>query len=311
MAQPARRTKLSYRSRAIYAGAWLGGRTFGRMPVLHPRSLALAGRLDGYAGRGRPMPRRTTVTPVALDGFDAEWIRTDESADDAAVLYFHGGGFISCGLNTHRPGIAAIAKRSGVPALSVAYRQLPSTPITGSVADCVTAYRSLLDDGLRPERVVFAGDSAGGYLTFATALKAREDGLPVPAGLVALSPLTDLDSTARMAHANWRRDTYILSKHFARLSDFWSADTDGLGAPISPVHEDLTGMPPSLIMAAESEVLLSDSEAMAAALWAAGAPCKLQVWRGQVHAFPMIAPTPEVRLAHQQIATFVRETVKA
>lgn len=310
MAEPARRARLSARSRAIYAGAWLGGRTVGRVPVLHPRSLAVAGRLDSFAGRGRPMPRGTTVTGVPLDGFDAEWIRTDTSAEDAAVLYFHGGGFFAGGLNTHRPGIAAIAKGSGLPAFSVAYRQLPSTPITGSVADCVTAYRHLLDEGLQPERIVFGGDSAGGYLTFATALKAREEGLPLPAGLVALSPLTDLDSAARSKHANWRKDTYILAKHFSRLGEFWSADPDGLGAPISPVHEDLHGMPPSLIMAAESEVLLSDAEAMAEALWAAGAECKLQIWRGQVHAFPMIAPTPEVRLAHQQIATFIKDTVK-
>lgn len=314
MTQLPRRTRLSARSRVLYAGAWLGGRTVGRVPVMHPRSLAFAGRLDSFAGRGGQLPRRVTVEPVQLDGFDAEWVRAEDSADSdpaGVVLYFHGGGFIACGLNTHRPGIAAISKRSGLPAFSVAYRQLPQTSITGSVADCVTAYRYLLDQGFDPHRIVFAGDSAGGYLTFATALKAREEGLPLPAGLVALSPVTDIDSTARAEHANWRRDTYILSKHFAKLSEFWSADRDGLGVPISPVNEDLTGMPPSLIMAAETEVLLSDAEVMAERLWAAGAQCKLQVWRGQVHAFPMIAPTPEVRIAHEQIGAFIRETVKA
>lgn len=297
---------LSYRTRAIYAGAWVGGRTLGRVPPLHPRSLTVADRLDGYAGRGRPLPRRTTVTPVQLDGFDAEWVRAENATEDGVVLYFHGGGFIACGLNTHRPAIAAISKNSQLPAFSVAYRQLPRTPITGSVADCLTSYRYLLDLGHDPKRMVFAGDSAGGYLTFATAIKARDEGLPLPAGLVTMSPLTDIDSTARTRHRNWRRDTYVMSKHWPRLSEFWSADD-----PISPVREDLTGLPPSLIMAAETEVLLSDAEAMAEALWAAGAQCKLQVWRGQVHAFPVIAPTPEVRVAHQQIGKFIRETLKS
>jgi acetyl esterase/lipase len=301
---------LSYRTRVLYAGAWVGGRTVGRVPPLHPRSLVIAERLDTLAGRRRRMPRGTSVTPVQLDGFDAEWVRAEQASDDGVVLYFHGGGFIACGLNTHRPGIAAISKRSGLPAFSVAYRQLPRTPITGSVDDCLTAYRYLLDLGHKPEQIVFAGDSAGGYLTFATALKARDEGLPLPAGLVALSPLLDIDSTTRRQHANWRRDTYILAKHLPKLSEFWSTSPDGT-APISPVNEDLTGMPPSLIMAAETEVLLSDSEVMAERLWAAGAQCKLQVWRGQVHAFPMIAPTPEVRIAHQQIGKFIRETVKS
>lgn len=301
---------LSYRTRALYAASWLAGRTVMRAgSPTHPRTLAIAGRVDTFASR-RPAPRRTTVAPVQLDGFDAEWVRSEQAVDDGVVLYFHGGGFIGCGLNTHRPGIAAISRKSRLPAFSVAYRQLPQTPITGSVADCVTAYRYLLDLEHDPERIVFAGDSAGGYLTFATALKAREEGLPLPAGLVALSPLTDIDHTARQAHRNSRRDTYIPVKALPKISKFWAETIDG-EPPISPVNEDLTGMPPSLIMAAESEVLLSDAEVMAERLWAAGAQCKLQVWRGQVHAFPMVAlGTPEVRIAYQQIGTFIREAIK-
>lgn len=303
--------RLSLHSRVLYATFWLFGRTVGRfIPITHPKVLAMAEQFDARAGRRQRMPRGITVTPVELDGFKAEWLKPQEAVDDAVILYFHGGGFFSGGLNTHRPAVSAMAKRSKVPAFNIAYRQLPSTPINGSVADCLTAYRHLLDEGFQPERIVFGGDSAGGYLTFATALKAREEGLPLPAGLVALSPLTDLNSDARSKHPNWGKDTYILAKHLSTIAELWSSDPDGQGPPVSPVHEDLTGMPPSLIMAAETEVLLADAEAMAEALWAAGAQCKLEVWRGQVHAFPVLAPTPEVRLAIGHIAEFVQQCLK-
>lgn len=302
--------RLSYRTRALYATSWAVGRAVGRVSPIHPRSLAVAQRLDTLAAR-RPLPRGTTVTPVRMDRFDAEWVRSERATEDGAVLYFHGGGFIACGLNTHRVPIAVISRNSGRPALSVAYRQLPETPITGSVADCLTAYRYLLQHGYEPHRIVFAGDSAGGYLSFATALKAREEGLPLPAGIVAISPLLDIDCTTRMQHANWRRDTYIPAKQLPKMSEFWLGDPERHEPPVSPVNEDLRGMPPSLILAAETEILLSDAEVMADRLWAAGAQCKLQVWRGQVHAFPMIAPTPEAQVAHRQIGKFIREVLAA
>ncbi len=306
------RSGLSYRSRALYAASWAAGRSVFRLGKLSPNSIATLQRLDSLASRA-PAPRDTTLTPVSFDGFEAEWVRArraDRPHTDGAILYFHGGGFFFCGLNTHRRGIAALSSATRLPALSVAYRQLPDTPIPGSIADCLTAYQHLLDDGVPAEKIVFAGDSAGGYLAFATALRARETGLPLPGGIVAASPLLDIDSTARIAHANARRDTYIPTNRLADLTDFWRGDPEQHEPPISPVNEDLTGMPPSLIMVAESEVLLCDAEIMAERLWAAGARCKLQVWHGQVHAFPVLGYfSPETRAALRQIAAFTRDTI--
>lgn len=314
------RPVLSYRARALYVASWAAGRTVLQVPHVTPRSIALSRRIDTLAAKA-PKPRKTTVTPHSFGPFGGEWVRSYRATgapSDGVVLYFHGGGFFCCGLNTHRFGVAAVSARSRLPVLSVDYRQLPEVPIPDSVADCLTAYRYLLDEGIAADRIVFAGDSAGGYLTFATALLARDSGLPMPAGIVAQSPLLDIDSSARMRHANSKRDTYIPVNRMAELSAFW---TDGVfpvhrdraprKPPISPVNADLTGMPPSLIMAAETEVLLSDAEVMAERLWAAGAQCKLQVWRGQVHAFPVLGTfTPETRKAGEQIGRFIRDTLK-
>ncbi|MQA60182.1 MAG: alpha/beta hydrolase fold domain-containing protein [Actinophytocola sp.] len=303
----ARRTRLSYRSRALYAALWAAGHSVFRLPRLSPQSITALQRIDTLVARA-PVPRNTSVTPVGFDGFEAEWVCSRRASDEGTVLYFHGGGFFFCGLNTHRYGVAAISARSGLPALSVAYRQLPETPIPGSVADCLTAYEYLLTEGVPAGKIVFAGDSAGGYLAFATALRARDLGLPLPAGIVAASPLLDIDSTARMRHANWRRETYIPVNRLRDLSDLWLGEPGRGEPPISPVNEDLTGMPPSLIMAAESEILLCDSEIMAERLWQAGAECKLQIWRGQVHAFPVLGTfCPETKAALNEIGRFIRE----
>lgn len=318
--EPRPRPVLSYRARALYGASWAAGRTVLRFPHLTPRTVALSQRLDAVAARA-PKPRNTSVAPHSFGAFSGEWVRSHRAtghASDGVVLYFHGGGFFCCGLNTHRYGVAAISSRSGLPVLSVDYRQLPEVPIPDSVEDCLTAYRHLLDEGIAAERIVFAGDSAGGYLTFATALLARDTGLPTPAGIVAQSPLLDIDSSARMRHANRRRDTYIPVNRLEELTAFWTEGVfpsrrsgSPLKPPVSPVNADLSGMPPSLIMAAETEVLLSDAEIMAERLWAAGAQCKLQVWRGQVHAFPVLGTfTPETRKAGEQIGRFIRETIK-
>lgn len=302
--------KASYRSRALYAAAWTAGHSVFRVVPLNPRTMAHLGRLDVLASRA-PAPRYASVEPVSFDGFEAEWVRARGATDEGTVLYFHGGGFFFGGLNTHRRGVARISANSSLPVLSVAYRQLPTTPIAGSIADCITAYQHLLDSGVPADKIVFAGDSAGGYLAFATAMRARELGLPIPAGIVAASPLLDIDSSARMQHPNVRREAYIPVNRFPALTELWTGDPERHEPPVSPINEDPTGLPPSLIMAAESEILRLDAETMAHRLWDAGVACKLQIWERQVHAFPVLGHlTPETKAALVQIGRFVREVTK-
>lgn len=300
---------MSWRSRAFYATMWTLGHSLMRFPYSTERTVEAAQNIDRLAARA-PLPPNTTVTPTSFDGFGGEWVRSRHAKsepEDGVVLYFHGGAFFSCGLNTHRYGVAALSAYSRLPVLSVDYRQLPSTPIAGSVADCVTAYRTLLDNGIPPERITFAGDSAGGYLVFATALAAREMGLKLPAALAGLSPLLELDSSNRLEHPNYRRDTYLPVHRLNEATELWLAEGDRL---TDPIDADLNGMPPSLIMCAESEVLRADAEEMARRLWAADAECKLQIWRGQVHAFPVLgAFLPETKIAMKQAAAFAREHV--
>jgi acetyl esterase/lipase len=260
--------------------------------------------------RLRPEPRGIDREQVALNGFGMEIVRPaggSRALRHGAVLYMHGGGFAVCGLRTHRPVAASLARRTGLPVVNVDYRQLPAQSITQSVDDCLNAYRWLLRHGADPARIVFAGDSAGGYLAFATALRAIELGLPSPAGLIGLSPLLDLDYAAKRDYVNVVRDPYIPLSALRAVVRIGAEVDRRLDPMLSPVNGALASLPPVLLIAAEDEVLRYDCELMAQRLTAAGVPHSLELWRGQVHAFMSIFPNlPEGRAALARVSRFVR-----
>ncbi len=263
----------------------------------------------------RPNPRGVEREQVRLRGFRMEIIRpagARRALRDGVVMYMHGGGFFLCGLDSHRAIAAALARRTGLAVVNVDYRQLPGTSIDGSVRDCLTAYRWLLRHGADPARIVFAGDSAGGYLSFATALRAIAEGLPVPAGLVGISPLLDLDCAAKREYMNAARDAYIPVAALERVVRHGASVDGRLDPALSPVNGPLASLPPALLIVGEDEVLRSDCEVMAGRLTAAGVPNSLELWRGQVHAFMSIAPNlPESRTAIGRMARFVRARIAA
>ncbi|WP_246023277.1 alpha/beta hydrolase [Nocardia yunnanensis] len=281
--------------------------TVGAMPAINTVINSLA--------KLRPAPGGVEREQVRLNGFRMEIVRpagASKSLRDGAVLYMHGGGFFLCGLDTHRPVVAALARRTGLPVVSVEYRQLPATDIAGSVTDCLTAYTWLLAHGAPAARIVFAGDSAGGYMTFATALRARDNGLPVPAGLVGLCPALDLDCTEKRNHPNYRRDALIPLSALESVVKLGALVDGRLDPQLSPVNARLAGLPPALLIVAEDEVLRHDSEIMAQRLAQSGVPATLEIWRGQVHAFMAIFPNmPESRAALAHVARFVRERIEA
>lgn len=303
------RTGVSVRARLVSTAARLMVRpllTYWPLTGWGMRPLCLVETAAGLL----PPPRGVRFERVDLGGFAGEWVRPEAGTDDAVVLYFHGGAFVTCGVATHRYEVARIAEACGLPVLSVAYRQLPTVRLTGSLDDCLTAYQGLLAQGFDPARIVLAGDSAGGHLAFATALAAMADGLPRPAGIVALSPWLDFDAAAKLAHRNAGRDAYAPVKRLPALAKLLGADSV-LDPTTSPVNRELAGLPPVLIMAAEGEMLLCDAELMAERLAAADVPVTLQIWEGQIHAFPILGNLlPESRAAIREVATFVRALVE-
>ncbi len=259
------------------------------------------------AGALLPAPKGTTVRSLEIGSCLAEWVAAPaHGGEGTVVLYFHGGLFMVGGLRTHRRLVARVsAAACGARVLNVRYRKLPQTRFADILGDVLYAYRWLLDSGQPPERIVVAGDSAGGFLAFSAVLAARDVGLPIPAGIVGLSPLLDLDSSARQAHPNAAREP-LLPANLSKVATRYVTVDGKLDQALSPVNADLSGLPPVLLQVGSTEALLADAETMAARLTAADVPCQLQVWDRQIHDFQLAADIlPEARTAIADIGNFI------
>lgn len=261
-----------------------------------------------------PLPDGARWQRVKLQDCDAEWVAGKDvddtiGATDHAIVYLHGGAFLTCGLNTHRRLVSRISAAAGQPVLNVGYRQMPRSSITSSIDDGISAFRWLLSRGYRPENITLAGDSAGGYMAFAIARGVIDAGWGTPAGVVAISPLLDLENDAKRMHRNAHRcETFPLSalERFSVLAKRREA-IDGLTDRPCPVNMDIDGLPASLIQVGSREILRPDAEIMANRLTSAGLPCDLQIWHRQVHVFQAAASwVPEARRAIDEVALFVR-----
>ncbi|MGJ9411093.1 alpha/beta hydrolase [Aeromicrobium sp. CF4.19] len=270
--------------------------------------------LVDHVARLLPVHEGTSWRSVDLPGCGSELLRAKDVQDihggnERVILYFHGGAFLTCGLNTHRRLVSHISHASGQPVLNVGYRQMPHEPITESVADGLQAFTWLLEQGYSAEDVTVAGDSAGGYLAFSVARAVIDAGLGRPAGVVAISPLLDVDASGKRAHRNAHRCQVFPLRALERFADLaLGMDTRrGIaGERVCPVNMPVADMPPTLIQVGSHEILLADAETMANRLVSAGVPCDLQVWDRQVHVFQAAASwVPEARAAIAEIGTFV------
>ncbi|WP_234880971.1 alpha/beta hydrolase [Mycobacteroides salmoniphilum] len=286
----------------------------GKRPV--SAQLAFLGsRINKIARLQRLLPLRGVhVERGAVDGLSMEIVRPvggQAALHSGVVLYFHGGGFMMGSLDTHRHVVAAIARLTGLPVMHIEYRQYPDVTVDGSVDDCCRAYQWLLEQGADPARTVLAGDSAGGFLAYATALHAQQRGLPRPAGVVGLSALLELDGTARGAYGSVDDDAFGVSLVLPTIVEHTYPQLGTTKDP-SPINGPLNTMPPSLLIAAETEILRCDAERLYGALTRSGRSSVLEIWPKQLHAFPALLPfLPESREAFASVAQFIKSRVDA
>src|SRR3990172_5975817 len=230
-----------------------------------------------------------TREAVDVDGTPGEWISAAGAADDAVVLYLHGGGYVIGSINSHREMVSRIARASGARALAIDYRLAPEHPFPAAVEDATKAYRWLLKQGIGPEKIVVAGDSAGGGLTVATLLALRDAGDPLPAAAVCVSPWTDLEITGETMVTKADVDPMIRPQDAKSGAERYHGKTDPSHPLISPINADLSGLPPLLIQVGTSEVLLSDSTRLAERAKAAGVDVTLEEGGGRIHVWHFFA----------------------
>ncbi|OBA80205.1 esterase [Mycobacterium sp. 1164966.3] len=305
----------SVQSVAVAAGCRAFVKNAMRIWALRPTVNWPFAAIDFLAGLV-PWRGQATIQHVRLPHCRAELISAQGVSTARAVLYLHGGGFLACGLNTHRSMVARLSRAADAVVLNVGYRMLPRHAVTDALADCVDALKWLGHQGYPPDSVVVAGDSAGGMLAFMLALNMIERGDGTPAGIATVSPLTDLGSSRRLAHPNARRCSMFSGRVlpvFAKYVEQCHERLSSGGSPcvlVPPVDADLSRMPPVAIHAGGDELLLHDAELMAQRLTEAGIRCDLHVWQGQIHDFPLAADIlPEGRQAIRYLGEFIAEVI--
>ena len=261
------------------------------------------------AALGYPLPAMpgARFTPDMQGGVPGEWVR-GQTPPGATVLYIHGGGYFTCSPATHRSITSAIALR-GFAVYAPDYRLAPEYPFPAAVEDVLAAYRALIAQ-TPPERLVIAGDSAGGGLALAVLLAARAENLALPACVILFSPWTDLACTGPSLRSNAERDSMF---HAPRLTDAaanYLAGADPQNPLASPLYGDLAGLPPMLIQVSEMEVLLDDSTRLAASARAAGVAVSLTIWANLPHAWQVSQGLlPEAREALDEAVIFAKSAL--
>jgi acetyl esterase/lipase len=270
--------------------------------------------VDGLAGLLPRFRSSAQIEPVRLEHCTAEWVRAPGASFRRAILYLHGGAFLTCGLNTHRSLVTRLSKAADAGVLTVGYRKLPSHRIADAIDDAMSGLRWLQQRGYDGDQIVVAGDSAGGYLAFMTTLAAIRNRVAKPAGIATISPFTEADPARKLKHRNARRCSMFTRGSLSMFARYLgeahlpASRGSSSGRVASPVDADLSSLPPVTIHASSDELLLPDAELMAERLDAAGIRCDLHLWDGQIHDFPLAADVlPEGRRAIRYIGDFVKE----
>lgn len=253
-----------------------------------------------------PLPQRRTVQPLTNAPVNGEWIIPPEHDGGPVVLYLHGGGYVSGSPRTHRLMTTQIARVIPARLLAIDYRLAPEHPYPAALADAWAAYWWLLTEGIAPTEIVIAGDSAGGGLAIALALALRDAHMPLPAGVIGLSPWLDLALEGRSVQSGESVD-YLNPRVLKGCAQMYLNGAD-LHTPLaSPLYADLRGLPPLLIQASTTELLVDDSRRFAERARAAGVEIELQLWDDLVHVFQFFyLIAPDARAALDEIARFVR-----
>lgn len=249
-------------------------------------------------------------TAVNAGGVPAEWISAPGAVDDRVILYLHGGGYVLGSVNTHREMIIRLSRAASARVLALNYRLAPEHPFPAAVEDATAAYRWLLSQGVEPNRVVVAGDSAGGGLTVAALVAIRDAKMPVPAAGVCLSPWVDLEGIGESMTTKAKVDPMVQKEGLLGMAQLYLNGKDPRTPLAAPLYADLRGLPPLLIHVGEAETLLDDSTRIAEKAKAAGVKVDLEVWPEMVHVWQLFAPIlPEGQQAVEKIGKFIREQV--
>ena len=244
-------------------------------------------RLD-EVGSVWPVADDVTLDAVDLGGVPGEWSIVPGSDASRVLLFFHGGGYCSGSIVSHRRMVTEAGRAGGVRTLAVGYRLAPEHPFPAALDDALAAWRALRTHGVAAAHIAVGGDSAGGGLTLALIRHLRDGKAELPGCAWLVSPWTDLTMSGATLQTKDAVDPLIHKAYLSELAAAYAPRGMNRRDPrLSALYADLRGLPPTLIQVGSAETLLDDSTRLAAAAGAAEVPVTLEIWPHMIHAWPL------------------------
>jgi monoterpene epsilon-lactone hydrolase len=251
----------------------------------------------GWAARRERLDEVGSVWPVADDvslssadanGVPCEWSIVPGGDASRVLLYFHGGGYCSGSILSHRRLVTEAGRAAGIRTLAAGYRLAPEHPFPAGLNDALAIWRWLRGEGVAAAHIAVGGDSAGAGLTVALIKRVCDAGEELPGCAWLVSPWTDLTMSGASLASKDAVDPLIHKSYLGELADaYLPPDVDRKDPRVSPLYAELKGLPPLLIQVGSDETLLDDATRFAEAAGAAEVPVTLEIWPHMIHAWPL------------------------
>ena len=252
------------------------------------------------------------LAAVNVNGLPGEWSIVPGSDSSRVLMFFHGGGYCSGSILSHRRLVTEAGRAAGARTLAIGYRLAPEHPFPAAYDDALTAWRFLRDENISAAHIAIGGDSAGAGLTVALITRLRDAHEELPSCAWLISPWTDLTMSGSTLLSKEAVDPLIHKHYLNELADgYLPAGIDRKDPRVSPLFADLKGFPPTLIQVGSAETLLDDAARFAAVAGAADVRVTLEIWPQMIHAWPLWnAHLEPGRRALASAGTFIRESLE-
>lgn len=251
-------------------------------------------------------PRGSTFRRTELGGVPVLWAQAGPG-DRGVLLYLHGGGYVFGSPDTHRAMLARLSQLTEMRACLPAYRLAPEHAFPAALDDALAVYDGLLADGFTAERIVLGGDSAGGGLALALLGDLVAQAQPLPGGVFAFSPFTDMTFSGDSFRCNAKADALLPAGRAKEMTDMYLQGHDPRDPRASPLFADLTGAPPVRLDVGDTEILRDDTIRMAARLRAQGVEVELEIAHDLPHVWPLFQRLlPEADATLTDLAKWIR-----
>ena len=256
------------------------------------------------------VPDGYNMTHFDMENFSMKLLTKDKNPRlDKVILQLHGGGYVVKIKNIYYNTAVNYSEAShGMSVLSPDYRVDSEAKYPGALEDAIASYQWLLDRGFKGEQIILGGDSAGGGLAIALTMYLRDHNMPLPCGIIAMSPWTDLTLSGESYKLNFELDPLFGNSNETLLYESeYAGDHDKKDPYISPIYGNFRDFPPMLIQVGSTEMLLSDSVTAASMADIAGVDVRLSIYDDMFHVFQLAGKLfPEAKKAWEEIEQFIQ-----